>query len=254
MHPVLWQIGPLTLRTYGLFLALAFLVGVFLAVKRGEERGVKRKDIFDLSFTIMISSVVGSRMFYVLTHLGEYADHPLGVFSFWEGGLSMFGGIVAALAASWWFASKRHLSFGLLGDIVAPSIALGTSLTRIGCFMNGCCFGLPTEASCGIVFPSVSAAGSIFPGTPLGPIQLYSALGALLLFIVLLIVDRKRRRDGFLFGLLWVLYSAGRIVVDEFRYYEESSVFRIAGASVTYNQAIASGLLIVGLFFVFSRR
>jgi phosphatidylglycerol:prolipoprotein diacylglycerol transferase len=254
MHPVLWNIGPLTLRTYGLFLALSFLVGVFLAVKRGEERGVKRKDIYDLSFTIMASSIVGSRLFYVLTHLGEYADNPFRIFAFWEGGLSMFGGIVLALALSWWFASKRHLSFARLGDVIAPSLMLGTSLTRVGCFMNGCCFGLPTDSICGVVFPPVSAAGGTFPGTSLQPVQIYSALGALVIFIILIVVDRKRRRDGFLFGLMWVLYSAGRIIIDEFRYYEESSVFQMASHSVTYNQLIALGLLVTGFIFMFSRR
>jgi phosphatidylglycerol:prolipoprotein diacylglycerol transferase len=254
MHPVLWELGPLTLRTYGLFLAVSFLAGVALAVKRGERRDVKRKDIYDLSFTIMASSIVGSRLFYVLGHWGEYVGNPLSVFYFWEGGLSMFGGIVLALIASWWFAAKRKLSFARLGDIIAPSLALGTAITRIGCFMNGCCFGLPTEGSCGLVFPSSSAAGSTFPGTPLQPIQLYSALAALVLFVVLLAVDRTKRRDGFLFGLLWVLYAAGRIVIDEFRYYEESSVFHWAERAITYNQIIALGLIGIGLFFMFSRR
>jgi len=254
LHPVLYKIGPLTLRTYGLFLSISFLLGIALAVKRGEARGVDRKDVLDLCFAIMVSSIIGSRLFYILTHLGEYAGNPLRVFSVWEGGLSMFGGVVIALVVSKLFMNRRGLSFANLGDIVAPSLMIGTVVTRIGCFMNGCCFGLPTESSLGIVFPPTCIAGSYFADIAIHPTQIYASLSALAVFITLLVVDRLKLREGFLFGLMFVLYSIGRIIIEGFRFSEEGAVFLQMDVPITYNQLIAASLILLGLYFMFMRR
>ncbi|MFQ6104788.1 MAG: prolipoprotein diacylglyceryl transferase [Candidatus Glassbacteria bacterium] len=254
MYPQLYRIGPLILRTYGLFLAISFILGVVLAVRRGKSRGVNSKDVVDLCFVIMVSSIIGSRLYYVLTHLNEYSGNFFRVFSIWEGGLSMFGGVVLALIASKLFLDRRGLAFPILGDIVAPSLMLGTAVTRIGCFMNGCCFGVPTESALGVVFPHACAAGSLFPQTPIHPTQLYSSLIALFIFLTLLVVDRKKKKDGFLFGLMFVLYSTGRIIIDELRYYEEGSIIGISGFSFTYNQLVSIALIITGLYFMFHRR
>jgi phosphatidylglycerol:prolipoprotein diacylglycerol transferase len=254
LHPVLYKIGPLTLRTYGLFLSLSFVLAIALAVVRGDTRGVDRKDVLDLCFTIMVSSIIGSRIYYILTHLGEYAASPLRIFAVWEGGLSMFGGVVLALVASKIFLDRRGLSFARLADIIAPALMLGTFFTRIGCFMNGCCFGLPTKCSLGIVFPSDCIAGSYFPDTPIHPTQLYSSLAALIICIVLLTVDRLKLKDGFLFGLMLVLYSTERFFIEGLRFSDPGGIFLHAPFSVTYNQLIAVALFALGFFFMFRGR
>jgi len=254
LHPVLYKIGPLTLRTYGLFLAVSFILAIALSVRRGEIRGVDRKDVLDLCFIIMVSSIIGSRLYYILTHLGEYAASPLRVFAVWEGGLSMFGGVVLALVASKIFMDRRGLSFTRLGDIIAPALMLGTFFTRIGCYMNGCCFGLPTKSSLGIIFPPDCIAGSYFPGTAIHPTQLYSSAAALIIFIVLLAVDRPNLKQGFLFGLMFVLYSTGRFLIEGLRFADEGGIFLQTPVTVTYNQLIAAALFALGLFFMFSRK
>ncbi len=256
MFPVIYEIGPFTLRTYGLFLAAAFVLGTMLAVKRGEARGFERKDVFDLAFTIMVSSIIGSRLYYVFTHLGDYTDNPLRAFSIWEGGLSMFGGVVLALIASKVFVDRRGLSYARLGDVVAPALMLGTFVTRIGCFMNGCCFGTPTTGFFGVSFPAYCAAGSVFPDTDLHPTQLYASAATLAIFAVLMLVDRTkyREREGFLFGLMFVLYSVARSLVETLRYQDAGSYAWQNSLTVTWNQIIAAGLFLAGLYFIFRNR
>jgi phosphatidylglycerol:prolipoprotein diacylglycerol transferase len=254
VFPVLYEIGPLTLRTYGLFLSISFVLGISLAVKSGRDRGLATKDILDLCFVIMVSAIIGSRLYFVLTHIKDYSDNPLRVFSIWEGGLSMFGGIILALIAVKLYIDRRGIAFALFGDVVAPSLMLGTFVTRIGCFMNGCCFGMPTEGSLGVVFPHYGAAGSYFPATAIHPTQLYLSLMALVIFLILLVVDRKKPKEGFLFGLMFVLYSINRTVIDRFRYYEEGDLIHQAGFTITFNQIIAIILFITGLYFMFRKR
>jgi phosphatidylglycerol:prolipoprotein diacylglycerol transferase len=255
MHPTLIEAGWFQIRSYGFMLALSFLVGIYLAAWRAKRRGVNPQDMLDLSVYIILSAVVGSRFLYVLFHLEDYAS-PLEFFALWEGGATFYGGLALALAASVWFTRRKGLAFLAVADIMTPSIALGMALTRVGCFLSGCCFGRATDAPWGVLFPTTCEAGkysaalAIELGTSavhLHPTQLYSSLYGMAIFAVLLLVERRLIKRGALFGLLLVLAGLSRFTVDFFRFYEENTR---AIAGLTVSQLMAVALAALGVYLI----
>jgi phosphatidylglycerol:prolipoprotein diacylglycerol transferase len=147
-----------------------------------------------------------------------------------------------------------------MADVMAPSLGLGLMITRIGCFLNGCCFGLPTDGPLGICFPAGSEAArtalSLVAGhahgdcVPIHPAQLYSSFAGLLILASLLLFDRRRHFEGAVFALFLLLYGLKRFTVDLFRYYEDAMT--VAGLSV--NQWLSIGLVAAAAWIYFRRR
>ncbi len=246
MHPILIELGPFKIYSYGFMLALSFLVGILLAGRRAEKRGISREIVQDLSIILIILAVVGSRTLYIITHRDHYHS-IIDIIALWEGGATYYGGLVLALAGALVYLKKKGVSFLRMADICAPSIALGIFLTRIGCFMSGCCFGSPTECPLGMAFPPDSPAGFLYPGSTIHPTQLYSSFYGIVIFTVLMLFDRKRFHDGFIFALLCLLYGAARFIVDFFRYYDESAMMT---DSLTVNQGISLVLALFGVILI----
>ncbi len=253
MIPVFFQIGPFPIRSYGVMIAISFAVGIWLAVRRGRARGFTSEEITDLSIAILISSIVGARLLYILPYWSEFLDHPARIFAIWQGGLTMYGGLVGAIVASIFFTRARRIPFWKVSDVVAPSVALGLAVTRIGCFLNGCCFGLPTTCRWGVRFPPHSAAGAEFYGVSIHPAQLYASLVGFGLFGILLLVDRRLKGDGRLFLLFVGLYGIARFFLDRIRFYESVSTAGIGGLVLTWNQWF-SIFLILGAVILFRLR
>jgi len=254
MYPVLFHLGRFQIHPYGLLLAISFLVGILWAVKRAERRNLDKNQVMDLSLIILICSILGSRIFYVVTHLEEFRGHWIDTFNPFQSsgeigiaGLSMLGGVLLSLAAIIVYSSAKKLSLLRFCDVVAPSFTLGLALTRIGCFLNGCCFGKPCRLPWGMVFPPDSPAGSTLPGLKLHPTQLYSSLFDWVLLGVLLVLDRKKRFDGFIFSIFFIGYGLFRFGIDFVRYYESSVQVRVLGIALTFNQIISLSMAVVGL-------
>ena len=251
MHPDIFSIGKFTLHGYGSALALSFLAGILLARRRAKSLGLAERDVMDLFQIIVLSAIVGARFFFVIFHLDAYEGRFWHMFALWEGGLTLFGGILLSFLSAGLFLRLRKVSFLLMADAMAPSLGLGIMITRIGCFLNGCCYGLPTDSPLGVEFPEGSEASrvareitGIFDAHPhVHPAQLYSSLGGGLIFALLLLLERRGRPAGFTFANFLVLYGVHRFVVDQFRYYEE--VMRVLSLSV--NQWISIGFVIFGL-------
>ena len=246
MHPILIEIGRFRIYSYGVMLALSFWVGIVLAAKRAEKRGINQDRIYDMSIILILAAVIGSRTLYILTHRGDYHS-LLDIIALWQGGATFYGGFILALAGAVVYLRRKRLSFLLVADACAPSIALGFFFTRIGCFLSGCCFGNPTHSVFGIVFPAHSPAGYYCPGIPVHPTQLYDSLYGLVTALVLLALDRRRPFTGFTFGLLCVLSGAGRYVIDFLRYYEASArISRLMTVSQLISICVvATGILIL---------
>lgn len=243
MHPVI--IGPL--KTYGLLLAISFALGIWVAARRGRRAGVKVEHIYDLSFVILISSLVGVRLAYVLTHLSEFVGAWHRVFLINEGGLTLYGGIVGALAAGWIFCRRRGLGFLSIADIMLPSVALGIGITRIGCFMAGCCYGKPCDLPWAVQFPDGAPAVLRFGHVAVHPSQLYASAGGFLIFGLLLLWERRSRRPGETLGRFLILYGAQRFVVDFSRYYEQTQRLWFDWSN---NQWLSLALMVFGLWML----
>lgn len=215
MYPTLLKIGSFTLHTYGLLLAMGFLLAVFLALKEARRVNVDANIVMDLAFYILISALIGSRLFYVFTNWDEFREEPLSIFFFWRGGLVFYGGLICAFLIGLWYVKKKHLKFTPLADLVAPSIALGQAFGRLGCFSAGCCYGKPAEIPWAVTFkdPHSLAPRAI----PLHPTQLYEALATFSIFLTLIVMRRRERFQGKLFWYYLVFYSTSRFIIEFFR-------------------------------------
>ncbi len=254
MFPTILKIGSMQIYSYGLMLFISFMVGIWIVERRARKFGVESKRITDLALWILLGVVVGSRLFYVAFHWGEFKDDLIGIIAFWRGGLAglmFYGGFLGALLAGLLYARVQELPIIKLLDAAAPAIVLGEFFTRIGCFLNGCCFGKPTTCPLGMQFPAHSPAGATFlheTVQTIHPTQLYSSLAGMVLFLIALWLERRHLKDGVLFAIILILYSLFRFGIDFVRYYENAANF-------WGNQLVSLGLaaLGAGLLFLFLR-
>jgi phosphatidylglycerol---prolipoprotein diacylglyceryl transferase len=252
MRPILFRIGSLPIRSYGLMIALAFLVGIWIARRRFKARGLNPDIVIDLGVLLIITSVAGARGAYVISHWDYFSRAPLDMFKIWEGGLALYGGIVVGVIVGLVYFARRHIYMWAGADLLAPSLAIGIAIGRVGCFLNGCCFGQPCELPWAVAFGPHSPAGEVFPNMLIHPTQLYESLIALGIFFVLLAVERRKPFEGFLFWLFVALLSVSRFFVDTLRHYETESIFiRTSTFQLTNNQAMGIGLVILSAFFMF---
>jgi len=233
LHPILIELGSFKIYSYGFMLALSFWVGILIAAKRAERRGIDQNHIYDMSIILILAAVIGSRLLYILTHRADYHS-ILDVIALWQGGATFYGGFILALAGALVFLRRKRIFF----------------FTRIGCFLSGCCFGRPTDSIFGVVFPPHSPAGFYCEGAAVHPTQLYDSLYGLVMASVLFLVDRRSPFTGFTFGLLCILYGAGRYTIDFFRYYEDSARL---GNGMTVSQLASIGLIAVGAVVILIR-
>ena len=251
MHPTLFRFHGLELHSYGLLLAIAFLVGIQLLLKRGAKRGLPEDKLSTLSLLLLVLAIIGGRGLYVLTHWSDYAKDFVGVFRIWEGGLMLYGGYFLAIAGGIAYVRHAKLPVWRVGDAAAPSMALGIGIGRLGCFLNGCCFGLPSTLPWAVKFPPGSYSNFVFPGEPLQPSQLYLAAAGAGLFVLLLFLDRKRRFDGWLFWTYIALDAILRFVIDFTRYYDATSYLgKIGPFPFNVNQVFSVVLVLVAVFML----
>jgi phosphatidylglycerol:prolipoprotein diacylglycerol transferase len=243
----------LQISSYGVAIALAFIFGIWVAI-REARRSPDPPDvghIFDLSFWILIFSMVGGRVLFIISDWRDYYNlcvspdlvpgsggHAdcLAVLKFWKGGLVFFGGIIGAVVTAVVYCRRQRISFLRTSDVMIPSVALGHFFGRLGCLSAGCCFGRPCSVPWAIVMPSGSAA---FVGQyqalqdshpqaalallnaghslPIHPTELYEATAELLFFGLLLFLRPRKRFHGQLLAVWLVLYSILRFIVEFYR-------------------------------------
>lgn len=250
--------GPLKLHSYGVMIFLAFVFGLWLGVRRGRPVGFASGDITDFIVWIMISSLVGARLTYVVAHWSEFAARPLDAISPIQSdgtigiaGLVVLGGVAAAIPTTFIFARKRRLPFWKLTDVMMPSLAFGLAIGRVGCYLNGCCFGLPTSAPWGVIFPNNCLAGAVFPGVRLHPTQLYDLLYNAVIGLLLLWRSPKKRFEGELFADFLLLYGLARIWVESLRYYEASRIpLTLFGLPITGSMLASAAMIAGGVYLL----
>lgn len=242
MHPVLIQFGKVSVYTYGFFIAIGFIVGILLAKKESIKQGINPDDIMDLAFYMILSAVIGSRLFYVMTTPETFLDDPLSIFKIWNGGLVFYGGFILCMVTFFTYVKIKQLDVWKTADICAPSIAIGQFFGRLGCFSAGCCFGKVCDLPWAVTF---SNPDSLAPtGIPLHPSQLYHALGNLFIFVVIFSFRNHKRYQGQLFWTYVVLYGAVRSILEMFRGDFRGSIFFNL---FSVSQMIGGTMVITGL-------
>lgn len=255
MHPELFQLGPVHLRSYGLFMAVAFVVGTFIGLREARRLGLDEDKVVNVILITLVASVLGARILYVLEHLPEFRREWTSALALWQGGLTLYGGIVAGTFAG--LVAARHLGLPvwILADALTPALALGTMFGRLGCFLNGCCYGRPTSQPWGVVFPRDSFAHLEFGDQPVHPSQLYNALAGLLLFAVFYALRRRIRVPGVLFWGFIAAFALIRIPIDLTRSYEANTVLlRVASFEITESQFMSIGMALFAVLMILRLR
>jgi phosphatidylglycerol:prolipoprotein diacylglycerol transferase len=253
MHPELFRIGPIPVRSYGLMLAASFLLGVWYIKKVTERDGKPFEPFLTISYIMIFGGVIGARLAYVLLHLSEFSGNWTAVFNpfqsghFGIAGLNLYGGILMAIGGSWLYCHLKGLRVLDVFDYFAPTVGLGIALTRIGCFLNGCCFGVPCDLPWAVTFPKGSIPYSVFGSQPLHPAQLYSSLYGLVLFIGLHYLLKHKRFVGQAVAVLFMGEAFFRFIIEYARFYENAMTFRFMGIEPTYNQVVSLTLFFLGL-------
>src|SRR6267378_5465664 len=220
MYPRLFELGPITLYTYGVLLAAAYLVGLKLAMVRAKARGLDANRVLDLGIYIIISALVGAKLLLLVTDFRTFKADPHELLTLARSGGVFYGGLILAVVVALWYIRRVGLPLWTTCDVFAPGIALGHVVGRFGCFFAGCCYGKPTSMPWGITFTDPFAAANV--GTPLNrplhPTQLYEAGAEALILIILLATEsRGRRFGGRTFWLYMLLYAISRFIVEIFR-------------------------------------
>ncbi len=215
MHPILISLGSFKLYTYGFFIALGFLAGVTLARTEARRMGASPEKFTDLCFYMLIAAILGSRVFYAATAPRVFLDDPLEFFKIWKGGLVFYGAFFAALLTLVIYVKKKAMPFWRTADILAPPLAAGHALGRIGCFFAGCCYGKTCELPWAVTFSHPESLAPV--GVALHPTQLYSSLNNFIIFAALWSWRKRKTFDGQLFWLYVLMYGITRSVIEAFR-------------------------------------
>ena len=239
MYPLFLHLGPLAIHTYGVLVALGFLFGLMLVARRAKAQGIPPTAISDLGVWLIVAGMGGAKLFYIVVHWPDFVAgwRVSGVAALREG-FVFYGGFIAACVATIVFARRRQLNLWKLADAFAPGVALGHAFGRLGCFFNGCCYGLPTHCSLAVRFP----AGHLMHDIPVHPTQLYEVAGNLLLMAGLLAWGRRQRFAGQTWWLYVLGYGVLRLVVEHFR----GDDIRWLGL-FTAGQAVAVAMIVVAV-------
>jgi phosphatidylglycerol:prolipoprotein diacylglycerol transferase len=260
MYPILFRVGPFTLHTYGLLVAMGVLLGLWLARRQAEPAGLDPERVWNLGIYMVLAALVGAKLWLVAADLEYYVARPREIFSFATllSGGTYYGGFLTALLVAVFYARRFDLHFLPLADVYAGPLALGHAVGRLGCFAAGCCYGKPTARAWGVTFTNPYAEALV--GTPLGialhPTQLYESAAEFLILGVLLFLGRRQRPGqhaaGELFAVYAVLYGFARGTIEFFRGDPDRTL--LAGGTFSMMQVVSIALIVFGSWLLVRSR
>ncbi len=232
MFPIICRVGPFTVYSYGLMLAAAVIVCFLLLSRDAKKSGMNVETISDFVFWMVISGLVGARVFFILLNLDFFIHNPGEMMMIHNGGLAWQGGLLAGGVVALGYMKKKKLPFLATADVVAPYLALGQAIGRIGCFLNGCCYGRAVEW--GIYFPVHDVR--------LHPTQLYATAQLLLVFFILKGFQKVSKSSGRVLALYLMLASLQRFINEFFRA-DHTEIF----LGLSLFQFVSMGIFAAGL-------
>jgi len=246
MHPILFKIGPITIYTYGVMVALGIFFGSLILVRLGEREGIRREDIVDTAFWSVVAGFIGARLFFFIYN-PEYLKPWYRLFYIWEGGLVWYGGVIFGALTAIYFIRKRKIPVWKFADVVSIALSVGLGFGRIGCTMAGCCYGKVCHAPFAIVFTNPHSAAPL--NIPLWPTEPVSSAANFLIALILYLLYRRRKVPGEIFGFYLILYGTFRFLIEFVR----ATPKEILG-TFSNNQVISIIMVATGIAIVIYRR
>jgi phosphatidylglycerol:prolipoprotein diacylglycerol transferase len=242
VHPIAFNLFGLEIHWYGILVMIGFVAGLATAARRGMREGFAPEKIQDLGLWLIVGTIVGARVLYVVSYWKEsFAGQPwTEIFMVQRGGLVFYGGLIGASLATIIYAQSKKLPLWKMADVLAPSIPLGYFFGRLGCLMNGCCYGRPTDLPWAIHFPQGH------PTYPQGvhPTEIYESLLGLGLYAGLAWLYRRKKFDGQIFAIYLMCYAVMRGLVESLR--GDYPVYYLGGWA-TPAQLVSFGIFAAGL-------
>lgn len=216
MHPLLLNIGPVPIHSYGFLIAVGFLCAVYAVRTLAIRSEINAERVLDLTFWLLLVGFLGARVLYVITRFDYFMSDPAAIFRVWEGGLVFLGGPIACVPFAVWYMRKYQLPVWKTMDVLIPGLTLNHMFGRFGCLSAGCCYGKPTDAPWGVRLYS-DLVDKDSRGIPLHPTQLYEATALGILFIGLLVVFRRKSFDGQVGLTYFMAYPVIRSIIEIYR-------------------------------------
>jgi phosphatidylglycerol:prolipoprotein diacylglycerol transferase len=269
MHPVIFDTDlfgllsePWSLHTYGLLIASGFLMCMMLAGRQAKHEGEDPDRVIDMAFYLLLAGLIGSRIVFIFTKLDDYVKNPIEIIMFWRGGLVWYGGFIAAALFVAYYCKKYRLNYWKMADILMPFVALAHAFGRFGCLMAGCCFGKPTDAAWGIIFPHNSMAQQAQQSEglvsvdalslPVHPTQLYEAGFEITMFWLITLIRPKKRFHGQLFLIWLAAYPIARSIIEMFRGDKERGILFVLSTSQWISILVAAAT--VGMYIYLRKK
>ena len=221
--PILFELGPFTVRWYGLLIATAVLIGVIFSQYLAKRRNVNPELLSDLVIWLVIAAIPSARLYYVVFQWSEYANNPGDIFAIWRGGIAIHGAIIGGLVAAVIFAKLRKISFWQMADLVTPSLILGQAIGRWGNFFNSEAFGAPTDLPWKLYIPPANRPPALANFDYFHPTFLYESLWNLMVFALLMALffkglpGKRQLKTGTIFLVYLITYSLGRLWIEGLR-------------------------------------
>ena len=213
------SLGPFSLHTYGLLLVAALLGALWLAGRLAKRQGLDPQKVQDLGIAAIIAGLVGAKLLLVMVDFDQYRASPRALLDVLQSGGVFYGGLLGGIPVAWWYIRKYQLPLFSTLDVLAPAVALGQAIGRLGCFAAGCCYGSSSTAPWSVIFHNEDAHALVgVPiGVPLHPSQLYESFGAFVLMFLLMALLRYRKFQGQVFAGYLLLYAILRFALEFFR-------------------------------------
>jgi phosphatidylglycerol:prolipoprotein diacylglycerol transferase len=255
MFPKLVEWGTFYLPTYGVLVAIAFLLAIWFTGRLGKRAGLSSELVTNLAVYCALAGMVGAKLLMFIFDWKMYADDPSQIFTFstLQAAGVYQGGLLLALVTAFLYMHRMKMPKLLTADVFAPGLALGHAIGRLGCFSAGCCWGQQCDRSWAVTFrnPDAHELTGVPLGIPLHPAQLYEAGAELLIFAFLLWYIRRPHKTGAVIGMYLVLYSAARFAVEFFRHHDQALPF---GGPWSLTQWISLLTLAIGMWLTLKAR
>ncbi len=250
MHPILFQLGAITIYTYGVLVAAGVILALLYARRQAARDGLPPREIWNLGIYMIFSALAVSKLWLICSGWRYFAAKPaaLASLALLESGGTFYGGVLGAVLMILIYSKARKLPLLPVFDIAAGALPLAHAIGRLGCFAAGCCFGKPTTLPWGVTFTDHAAAR--LAGTPLGiplhPTQLYEAAAELVNFLLLVWLGARQRFDGEILASYFILYGAERGIIEFFR--GDPGRTMMFDGTVSLMQIVSAGLVLTGSF------
>ena len=216
MYPVLFEFGDFQIRSYGVIVALSFLIALWMSTREAERKGLDSKLVQDFAVYGLLGGIVGARLYFVLFSApGYFLEHPWEIFAVWSGGIGVIGSLIGGFIVAVWFCGRKSISLLRFADTLVPGIALGQTLGQFACLLNGDSYGRPTDLPWAITYTDPRSLAPL--NVPLHPIEIYEMIAYFLVFLIIWKMRKKYMLDGFALFTYLAGYGVARFVVDFFR-------------------------------------